>query len=314
MGLKDRQPTTLKEYSDYKIRFNNWGRWGTQDQNGTLNHISKENIKYARDLIKTGTSISCANPIATESVIPDKLRNPKPADHNMSISATGSGDYIGVSYHGFVNTHIDSLCHIFSDTAENGGKLYNGQDINKVTSEGAEINSVDNWKDGIITRGVLYDIPKLRGDSYLKTDEPIEGWDLEDWAKSKGINPMEGDAVLIRSGCDPFWKANPKFEFSFPPNTPGNSPSIIEYLYDTNAGILGWDMQESGYQTHSYPAKIIIHEVVIPHMGMPLLDNANLERLSKMCEETGIYEFFFMISPLFIKGGTGSPVNPIAIF
>ena len=233
MGMKQKPPTTLEEYQEYKVKFNNWGRWGEQDQKGTLNLITNDKITQARDLIKTGTTISCSNPLATAQIIPDTLRNSKPATHLMDVTTKGSGDYIGVSYHGFVNTHIDSLCHVFTDDVSNGGKLYNGYDPKLITSRGAEINSIDNWKDGIITRGVLYDIPKLRNQEFVNFEEPIEGWDLEAWAKEKGITPLPGDAVLIRSGYEPFWKSQPNFQFSFPPNTPGNGPSIVENLYDT---------------------------------------------------------------------------------
>ncbi|HBJ31457.1 MAG TPA: hypothetical protein DDY93_08855 [Dehalococcoidia bacterium] len=314
MGLSDRKPTTLEEYADYKVRFNNWGRWGDDDQFGTLNHIDPEGIKHAAGLVQDGRTVSCSNPLATSAVVPDERRNGRPADHIMSVGPSASGDYVGVSYHGFVNTHIDALCHIFTGDANEGGRLYNDRDPALVTETGALTNSVDNWRDGIVTRGVLYDIPRMRGQDYLETDNPVEGWDLEDWAKSVGIEPRDGDIVLVRSGSDKFWAANPDFEFSFPPNTPGNAPSIIEYLYDTNASMLGWDLQESGHQHYEYPARIVIHEVVIPHMGMPLLDNANFERLAEVCAETGRYEFLLTIAPLVVNGGTGSPVNPIATF
>ncbi len=314
MGLSDRKPTTLEEYADYKVRFNNWGRWGDDDQFGTLNHIDQEGIKRAVGLVQDGRTVSCSNPLATSAVVPDERRNGRPADHIMSVGPSASGDYVGVSYHGFVNTHIDALCHIFTGDANEGGRLYNDRDPALVTETGALTNSVDNWRDGIVTRGVLYDIPRMRGQDYLETDNPVEGWDLEDWAKSVGIEPRDGDIVLVRSGSDKFWAANPDFEFSFPPNTPGNAPSIIEYLYDTNASMLGWDLQESGHQHYEYPARIVIHEVVIPHMGMPLLDNANIERLAEVCAETGRYEFRLTIAPLVVNGGTGSPVNPIATF
>ncbi|HAC18470.1 MAG TPA: hypothetical protein DCF78_07810 [Dehalococcoidia bacterium] len=265
-------------------------------------------------MVQDGRTVSCSNPLATSAVVPDERRNGRPADHIMSVGPSASGDYVGVSYHGFVNTHIDALCHIFTGDANEGGRLYNDRDPALVTETGALTNSVDNWRDGIVTRGVLYDIPRMRGQDYLETDNPVEGWDLEDWAKSVGIEPRDGDIVLVRSGSDKFWAANPDFEFSFPPNTPGNAPSIIEYLYDTNASMLGWDLQESGHQHYEYPARIVIHEVVIPHMGMPLLDNANFERLAEVCAETGRYEFLLTIAPLVVNGGTGSPVNPIATF
>ena len=315
MSLKDRTPTTIEEYVSYKEKYSNWGRWGTDDQSGTLNHITPDTVAHAATLVKTGRSISCSNPIATIGVVSDPQRNSRPADHEVSVSETGSGDYIGVYYHGYVNTHIDSLCHFFTDKLSEGGRLFNDGDPSLIKESGSKTHSVDIWKDGITTRGILYDIPKLRGTDYVSVSDPVEGWDLQEWATQKGIVPRDGDAVLVRSGYDQFWNANPDLVMSSPPrNTPGNAPSIIEYLYDTNASILGWDLQEAGHRPYDYPARIPIHEVVIPHMGMPLLDNANFDRLASLCEEIGVYEFQLTIAPLVINGGTGSPVNPIAIF
>jgi len=213
-----------------------------------------------------------------------------------------------------VNTHIDALCHIFTENVESGGRLYNDRDPGLITERGASINSVENWRDGIVTRGVLYDIPRMRDQQYVTLDQPVQGWELEDWAARVGIKPRAGDAVLIRSGYESFWRDNPDFALSFPPNTPGNAPSIIEYLYDNNAALLGWDLQEAGHLEQGYPGRVSIHEVLIPHMGLPLLDNANFERLAETCAELNRYEFLLVIAPLVINGGTGSPVNPIATF
>jgi kynurenine formamidase len=310
MGLADRQPTTAEEYQGYRDRFSNWGRWGDDDQLGTLNHIDEEARRHAVSLVRDGRSVSCANPIATKAVVGDERRNGRPADHRMMVNPFSSSDYVGVAYHGFVNTHIDALCHIF--TGEDG-ELYNGRPASLVTEEGARSNSVEHWRDGIVTRGVLYDIPRMRGHDYVRDGEPVEGWDLQDWAAQQGIEPRAGDAVLIRSGSDPFWEANPGFEFSFPPNSPGVAVSVLEYLYDTDASLLGWDLQEAGGQP-DYGVVIPIHRIAIPYMGMPLLDNANFERLSEVCAETGRYEFMLVVAPLIVNGGTGSPVNPIATF
>ena len=306
MSLADRTPPSVDEYRAYRERFTNWGRWGDDDQLGTLNHITPEVRRQAASLVREGRTISLSNPLAT---VPGP-RNPRPAQHFMTLSSFSSSDYIGVSYHGFVNTHIDALCHIFTG---DGGELYNGRPSSEVTSTGARTNSIDYWRDGIVTRGVLYDIPRLRGTEYVALEEPVHGWELEDCARAQGIEPRPGDAVLVRSGCDPFWAANPDFQFQFPPNTPGVHASVIEYLYEHDAALLGWDLQEAGGQ-EQYGARIPIHEIVIPFMGMPLLDNANFERLAELCAELGRWEFQLTVAPLVVIGGTGSPVNPIAAF
>ena len=314
MGMKDKTPTTVEEYQAYKENYSNWGRWGADDQLGTLNHISQESVKYASSLVTEGHTVSCSNPVATSKVVDNEQRNPRPADHQVMVGPASSGDYIGVAFHGYVNTHIDALCHIFTGDSSQGGRIYNDRDPSLIREDGALTNSVDHWRDGIVTRGVLYDIPRMRGQEYVAPDEPIEGWHLAEWAESVGIDPRPGDAVLVRSGYEAFWEANANFEFVHPPATPGNAPSVIEYLFDNDASLLGWDLQEAGHKPYDYPARIPIHEVVIPHMGMPLLDNANFDRLGEACAERGRYEFLLIISPLVITGGTGSPVNPIATF
>lgn len=310
MGLKDRTPTTQEEYREYRSRLTNWGRWGTDDQLGTLNHITEDTRKAATSLVTQGRTVSCANPLATRAVVPDERRNRLPADHRITVNPASCVDYIGVSYHGYVNTHIDALCHVF--TGE-GGRLYNDVDPAVITDEGAGVHSVDRWRNGIVTRGVLYDIPRMRSHDHLRHGEPVEGWHLEDWAKQVGVTPRAGDAVLVRSGSAPFWAANPDFAFESPPNTPGVAASSLEFLYDTSAALLGWDLQEAGGQP-DYGARIPIHSIAIPYMGLPLLDNANFEDLAQACAETGRYEFMLVIAPLVVRGGTGSPVNPIATF
>lgn len=119
--------------------------------------------------------------------------------------------------------------------------------------------------------------------------------------------------MLIRSGANPFWSANPGFEMAMPLNTPGVAVSVLEFLQDTGATLMGWDLQEASGQEYA-GERIPLHVIAIPHMGLPLLDNANFEALSEVCAETGQYEFMLTIAPLVVMGGTGSPVNPIAMF
>jgi len=314
MGMASRTPTTVEEFRAYRQRLHNWGRWGADDQLGTLNLVTPDVRRAAAGLVREGRSVSCSNPWQTAEVQPDETRNRRPAQFEMSVNEGGSSDFLGVAYHGFVTTHIDALCHMFTspDWAPQV-QVYNGRPASMITTERAETNSVDYWRDGIVTRGVLYDIPRMREQAHVQDGEPIEGWDLADFASLHGITPRAGDAVLVRSGSDPFWAAHPGREMVFPPNTPGVAVSALEFLYDTDAALLGWDLMEAGGQP-DYGVQIPLHRISIPHMGMPLLDNANFERLAEVCAETGRYEFMFTVAPLVVLGGTGSPVNPIATF
>ncbi|MBI5288180.1 MAG: cyclase family protein [Chloroflexi bacterium] len=297
---------TPAEYQAYKDRFNNWGRWDAHDRYGTLNHITPEVRRHAAALVNAGRSISLANPLATAAVLPG-ARNTQPAEHRMNIGSGGCGDYIGVSYHGFVNTHIDALCHIFTED----GRLYGGRPSSDVTIDGARANAIDAWREGIVTRGVLYDVARHRGVYYVTAQEPVHWWELEHIAKAQGVEPQAGDAVLVRMGAPAFWAANPEFGPAW--QAPGLHASALEFLFGHDAALLGWDLMEAPgqeeYRAHALP----IHSIAIPYMGLPLLDNANFEELAVACSGAGRWEFMVTIAPLVVIGGTGSPVNPIAL-
>ena len=301
MGITNRTAPTAQEYEGFRKKFSNWGRWGQDDQLGTLNHITPEVRQKAAALARAGRTVSCARPLAKTP----GPRNPNPAQHFMRVTPMGSSDYIGVSYHGYANTHLDALCHMYSADSQ----LYNGHPISDVTSMGALNCSVDHWRSGIVTRGVLYDIPRLRSVAHITLESPVHGWELEDAAKAQGVEPRPGDAVLIRGGAAPFYAANPNITIS---DAPGVHASVIEFLYGHSAALLGWDFIEQPNQP--YPVALPVHRLVIPYMGMPLLDNGEFEDLAKTCAELGRWEFLFVIAPLIVEGGTGSPVNPVAIF
>ena len=236
MSYADRTPPTPEEFAAYRQRLSNWGRWGVEDQLGTLNFITPEVRRAAAALVREGRSVSCSNPLATRAVVEDKFRNARPAEVVLSINREtgGATDHIAVGYHGFVNTHIDALCHIWAAD----GQLYNGRPSTLLHEDGARTNSVEHWRDGIVTRGVLYDIPAMRGQPHVDFDAPVEGWHLEDFAREHGITPRAGDAVLVRSGGAPFWAAHPDFHITYPLNTPGVAASVLEFLYHTDAALL----------------------------------------------------------------------------
>ena len=304
MGMRDRTPTSPEEFDGYKTRFSNWGRWGADDQLGTLNHITPEVRRAAIQSVQHGRSVSCSNPIPTVEVQPNLMRNAHPAEHPMRPIPPGYVDALNIWFHGMVDTHIDATSHYFPD-----GLMYNGRPGSLVNDAGAASNSVDSWRDGIITRGVLYDIARMRGQAHIQWGEGVQGWDLEDFAKQHGITPRAGDAVLIRSGSDPFWATNP--DITDVHNTPGVAPSALEFLHDTGASLLAWDLTEDAGPTDTtFPHPV--HRIALVYMGMPLVDASNFERLGEACAELGRYEFLYTIAPLVLVGGTGSPVNPIA--
>ena len=149
----------------------------------------------------------------------------------------------------------------------------------------------------------------------------MHGWELEDIAASHGPQPRPGDAVIVRSGANAFYASRPDFELGMFDEMPGVHASALEFLHAHDAALLCWDLLDAGGDRYgaglprpdAAPVRIPIHEIAIPHMGMPLLDNANLDDLAAACAEAGRWEFLLMVAPLRVRGGTGSPVNPIAV-
>ena len=175
----------------------NWGRWGDDDQRGAINLITPEKRKAAARLVKDGVSVSLAHDVL-ETASPD---NPTPFEHTMT--ATGGPenpssyamDRYAVTYHGFAQTHLDALCHVFHQ-----GKMYNGVDRATATAEGCKELDVTTMRDGVQTSGILIDIPWLRGVEWLEPGTPIYPEELEAWEKKTGVTVSPGDVVLLRTG------------------------------------------------------------------------------------------------------------------
>jgi kynurenine formamidase len=314
MPLTRRTPPTAEEFAAYRQRFSNWGRWGAEDRLGTLNHITPDVRLAATQTVRKGRTVSLALPLHG----PQRANLDPGFQQTMRIHATGSGDRLDISFHGWSITHLDALCHIFTGP---DGQLYNGRPSSDVTEGGALSGDVFAYAGGIVTRGVLYDVPRFRGTPHVTVDEPVHGWELDDVAAAEGVQPRAGDAVIVRSGAGAFYETTPDFGAGAIELMPGGHASLLEFLYETDAALLVWDLLDNGRQ--DYPGgfnaggrmiSLPIHEIAIPYMGMPLLDNADLDALAATCEELGRWEFMLVVAPLAVQGGTGSPVNPIAIF
>ncbi len=287
----------------------NWGRWGPDDNAGTINLITPEKRQQAAGLVKSGRAVSLSFPWNTVG----GPGNWNPAQHYLRTLRDAAVDYIGILFHGYATTHIDALCHIFWE-----GKIYNGKPAEDVTSMGARSGSVDAWSNGITTRGVLIDIPKFRGVDYVSLDRPVRGWEIEAAAEKQGVPLESGDALLVHSGRAAFYVGNPDAAPGARPQ-PGLHADVCPVLKKHDIALLGWDQLDarpSGYEMFENPIRAggPVHVLAIVYMGMPLLDNACLEPLAAACAEEGRYEFLLTVNPLHIRGGTGSPVNPIAIF
>ncbi|MGK2965686.1 MAG: cyclase family protein [Tepidiformaceae bacterium] len=307
--MTDHPVPSEAEVLGYFESVSNWGRWGPDDSAGTINLITPEKRREGAALVRTGRAVSIAHPLNTVG----QPGNWNPAQHFMRFNPNSSGDYIGVYFHGYAHTHIDALCHIFWQ-----GKMWNGKDPAKeVTPAGALSGGIDALSQGITTRGVLVDIPRFRGTPHVTLDAPVCGWEIEAATEAQGTPLRPGDALLVFSGRKAFYEGNPGAVPGIPP-APGLHADCVPVLRRNDVALLGWDMLDanpSGYEVFANAfLDIPVHVFAITYMGLPLLDNANLDPLAAACAEENRWEFMFTLNPLHVRGGTGSPVNPIATF
>jgi kynurenine formamidase len=293
----------------------NWGRWGADDERGTLNLITPEVTRRAIGVVRDGVSVSCARRITYES----SIDVPLPPQHYMLASGEGyrqgegpdrqvARDYFGLVFHGHAITHIDSLAHFMWD-----GRLYNGVPSRAVsTSQGATSHSIDAAHLGIATRGVLVDAAMLRGVEVIPRGDGVGLDDVERAEAQCGFSVGEGDVVLLRTGQlghrDRTGPVDPSIGGSA-----GPLPELLPLVHERGVAVLGSDtgndVMPSGYARFSNP----VHQIGIVGMGLWILDNAWLDDLAGACQQRQRWEFLLTINPLRLSNATGSPVNPVAV-
>ena len=305
--MVERKIPSQHDVEGYLKNRTNWGRWGKDDEVGAVNLITPEKRAAAASLVRSGRAVSLTRPFPTESA----ANNPNPAQHWMRFLDRSLGgaaiDYYGIAYHGQVTTHLDALCHVWD---QNG--MWNGRDPSKENNTwGANFGSVDKWEQGIITRGVLLDIPKYRGGPYVTQERPVHGWEMEDVAQAQGVSLQPGDALVVYQGREKWQEANLDKPYGSRPERPGMHASCLPFIRDKDVAALVWDMMD--FSPYGYDIPWTVHGAIFAY-GVAILDNALLQPLAEACAEEGRYEFMLLIAPLSVAGGTGSPVNPIALF
>src|SRR5262245_2878284 len=292
----------------------NWGRWGKDDERGALNLITTAKRKEGAACVIAGEAVSCAR----ELPVRPSVENPNPALHMMIVGGDdcvlpGVGleaamDFVGVAFHGMATTHIDALCHVFVDQ-----QMYNGFHASEVKSTGARKGSIMCAKEGITSRGVLLDIPRLKGVPWLDPRAMITITDLEAAEKAQNVRVTEGDILLVATGRD----AKREKEGPWSPMQQGLAglhAECAEWIHDRGVAVLGCDGVSDalpGLGIHGWAMPI--HQCTLVAMGVHLLDNLRLDTLSEACARHNRWAFLFTVAPLRVERGTGSPVNPIAV-
>jgi kynurenine formamidase len=296
----------------------NWGRWGADDQLGTLNFITPAQRVRAARLVRDGVSVSCSRPISSDITadtsfqplrfMVDSGEGRDTATPERQLERRGASEFIGMVFHGYTITHVDTPAHYFWK-----GKLYNNRSCNLVTSrEGAQVESVDLLKDGVVSRGVLLDIAALRG-RWLESGEGVMPEDLDAAEKAAGVRVEAGDVVLVRTG---YYGRRLKEGARHPlkDGSPALHVASMPWLRERGVAMLGTDTHND-ISPLPYPGMgNAVHVVGLVAMGLWLIDNANLEEVAVACAARKRWEFMLAIAPLVLKNTTGSPVNPIAIF
>lgn len=299
---------TKAEIDRWMTELSNWNRWGKDDQMGAINLITPAKRKQAAALVREGYSVSLARNTEKEKAVD----NPQPFGHSMTWTGAStpgqfSLDAYSVSYHGYAHTHMDALCHMFYQ-----GKMYNGYPQETVTKAGAEKLSVIAFKNGIVSRGILIDIPRLKGIDYLEPSTPIYPEDLDAWEKMAGVKVSSGDIIFIRTGR---WaRRAAKGPWNVSANSAGLHASCMRWIHQRDVAMVGSDaasdLMPSGVEGVVQP----IHQLLLVAMGTPIFDNCDLEALSQAAAARKRWEFLLTAAPLAVPGGTGSPLNPLATF
>ena len=291
---------TKDEFEEWMLQLSNWHRWGRDDQLGAVNLITPAKRKQAAALVTEGrvvslsrdvspspggTAVDASHPFANRRIFND------PLEAVMEVQE--------LYFHGGVFTHLDALCHVAYN-----GKVYNGLGFREVVSSegGCSKMGVMGLKDGIVTRAVLLDIPRLKGVPFLEPGTRVYREDIEAWEKQARVRVSPGDAILLRTGRAPGQGGGS-----------GYDGSVIPFLKERDVALVGHDgTQDVG----PYPpgVSLPIHRFVLVALGANLIDNLDLEAAADMAAKLNRWEFLLMAAPTPVTNGTGSIINPIAVF
>ncbi|MBA3627417.1 MAG: cyclase family protein [Chloroflexi bacterium] len=319
-------------------RLSNAGRWGPADELGTLNHITAAKRVAAAALVRSGLTVSLARPLIREdapssAVELDRrlMANGRP-DQRSGLPPFAA-DYLGLEAHQQGVTHLDAVGHVGgADGLAYGGRPF----IESLDDEGLRFGSVFAQRDGIFSRGVLLDVPGALGLNWLEPAHEITPADLESAERQAGVQVGRGDVLVVRAGIEAREQAMGPSALS-----PGPGADAAAWMHDREIAVYTGDAAEhitavgarilgragdANGSVDGQPAAsaeertavtrfpLAFHQLALAAMGLVLLDHARVEPLADICRELGRHEFLFVVAPLALPGGTGSPVNPLAIF
>ncbi|MFK0179090.1 cyclase family protein [Streptomyces xanthochromogenes] len=302
------------EFHEIAKRVNNWGRWGADDERGTLNHISDEVVREAAGEIRSGLRVPLALPLQQDGVqtgvIPGRV-NPLHTMVQINQEIFGPGTIAcsddAVTFGLQAATHWDALTHV-----SHSGKIYNGRPAATITAHGgAEFSGID--KPGhVVSRGVLLDVARAKGLDRLAGGHAVTPEDLAEAEEFAGVTVRAGDIVLVRTGQIQVYLAGDKHGYGYP--SPGLSVRAPGWFHARDVAAVANDT----LTFEIFPPEIEdlwlpVHALDLVEMGMLQGQNWNLEALSTACAEASRYTFLLSAMPEPFVGGTGTPVAPVAV-
>jgi len=305
MQAKRKFPTEA-ELDELFDALDNAGRWGEGDELGTLNFITDQKRLAAASLVRCGRALSLARDLDTvQSGI-----NPSPVRHTMCYQShypIGAVDALTLDMHGFALTHLDAVAHVYRDQ-----DVYNRRKAADVAlPSGLTFGDMLAQKNGIFTRGVLLNIAAARGQPWLEPDEGVYAADLDAAERRQGVRVESGDCIFVYTGLQ-------KREASEGPESlaerVGIMPDAIRWMHEREIAVYSGDCVDAFPNPYGARYAIYFHAIALAAMGLILLDIPALEPLVEVCAELERSDFLVTMAPLRIRGGTGSPVNPIALF
>ena len=303
---------TNEDFHRAMEELSNWGRWGPEDELGQANFITREKRVQAAGLVREGITVSLAHDVVQEDAVDTSAYLNREV---VRVSPTGASDrlsYTG-SYHGTIHSHLDSLdCHIMYE-----GNGYNGVSFEEVeAANGCPRGSIYAPRNGVITRGVLFDATLLPGratdEGWLEPGTAITYDDLVALEEIQGVQVEAGDVILLHTGR---WKRREALgAWPTSEGVAGYHADVAYFLKDRGVAMIGHDMWNDVAPSGVGDIFLPLHSLALVSLGVSIFDNLDFTEVADVAKELGRYEFLFMASPLRIEKGMGSPLNPIATF
>jgi kynurenine formamidase len=310
-SAKRDQRLSPDEFAALFQRLKATANYGAADRNGALNLLTAADVRSAAQEVRLGRSVSLARPIETEPA----EDNPEPAryemtgalgDHHKERGLDFATDRFAKNIHGNANSHIDALCHVVFNS-----KLYNDVPVDDLTPRGATSLSIDGIHNGIVGRGVLLDIPRLRRQPWLEPGDVVTDSDLRAAEEAEQVHVGQGDLLFVRVGH--YRRREELGPWDVAHERAGLYPTALELLAERGIAVLGSDSNNDAAPSRAEGVDFPVHVLAINALGIPLLDYLQFEDVAGVCEQHGRWAFLAVIAPLRLPGATGSPINPIAI-